>query len=42
MDWKQFQSDLELVNREELNELPLGFGVFPVAEYDSEGNGSTE
>ncbi|WP_413511512.1 hypothetical protein [Myroides odoratus] len=33
---------MELVKKEELNELPLGFGVFPVAEYDSEGNGSTE
>lgn len=42
MNWEQFKNDLAFVDEEELNDLPLGFGIFPVADYDSEGNGSME
>lgn len=42
MNWQQFKNDLVFVDVDELNNLPLGFGVFPVADYDSQGNGSME
>lgn len=40
MDWEQFQNDLKFVD--EINEFPLGNGVFPVSEYESSGNGNVE
>jgi hypothetical protein len=40
IDWSQFQNDLQFVDEGE--NLPLGFGVFPVTEYETSGNGNVE
>lgn len=40
VDWSQFQNDLQFVHQGD--NLPLGFGVFPVSEYETSGNGNVE
>jgi hypothetical protein len=40
IDWEQFQNDLKFVK--EGKDLPLSYGVFPVSEYYSSGNGNVE